>query len=184
MGPLWNVRVIKKGHRWIDLEVSMCHPHAGDFAEDPVFALLLLTAQAYAFDKNYRRIPASPLGEAIHFDDSYLPNTVKARVSEFVEKVVIYDTQNVPFDEDEQREKIDQQVIADGIERDTDEWEDVWQDYWSNLWADKYQLPNAKYRIYVTDDKWISHMESDDAYDTPAFSEDGPWITEERYIPL
>ncbi len=41
--------MIRKGSKWIDLEVMMCHPDAGDLPEDPAFALLLLTSEAYCF---------------------------------------------------------------------------------------------------------------------------------------
>lgn len=91
MSPLWKVKVTQKGKLWIDLdlEVVLYHPDAGDFPDDPVFALLLLTSEAY--------MPTSPLGEAIPCEDSYTPDTVRPRLSEFVEKVVVYEGHNVPF---------------------------------------------------------------------------------------
>ncbi len=68
---------------------------------------------------------------------TFLICLLESQTSEFVEMMVVYETENVPFDEDEEHKKI---VIAEGIERDTDEWEDAWESYWSNLWGDKYQL--------------------------------------------
>lgn len=160
----------------------MCHPNAGNFPEDPAFALLLLTTEAYGFDQDNERVPIGPLGNAVPYDDSFLPDAVSPRVREFIKKVVVYKAHNVPFDEDEVQANIENKVLADGIERDTDDWEDACDNYWSNFWSDKEQVPWAMYRIWVTNNKWISHLEPGQSFDSAAYSEDGPYVDEERNI--
>ncbi len=184
MSSMWNVSVINKGEKWIDLEVVLAHPDAGSFAEDPVFALELLTSEAYGFDDNYNRVATSPLSESINFDDSYLPSSLSPRVDEFIEKVVIYEAHNIPFDESDAHAKVDEQVLALGVDRDDDEWDGHWDDFWRDFWHSKENLPWARYRIWVTDEKWIEHMELGQEFDTASYSEYGPWIDEDRMISL
>eukprot|EP01040_Poterioochromonas_malhamensis_P016567 gene16567-18842_t len=171
MSPLWKVTVIQKGKQWIDLEVMFYHPDAGCFPDDPAFAFLLLTSEAY--------MPISPLGEAIPYEHSYMPDTVRPRLSEFVQKVVVYEVHNVPFIEREAHAKMDDQVLADGIERGTPEWGDTWQKYWRIFWSNKDNLPWAIYRIWVT-----THMEPGLSFSSTAYSEKGPWIGKNRIINL
>lgn len=182
MSSLWDVSVIGKGKKWIDLEVVQAHTDAGNFPEDPVFALALLTSQAYKFGENYNRIPASPLGEKIPFDNSYLCDSLKGIVSEFIEKVVVYEVKNVPFPV--AHEKVDQQVIAMGISKEHEGWNDAWGEKWDAFWNSKENIPPAKYRIWVTDERWIEHMEIGKCFDTASYSEDGPWVEGDRAIVL
>mmetsp|Transcript_12476 Transcript_12476/g.13450 ORF Transcript_12476/g.13450 Transcript_12476/m.13450 type:complete len:190 (+) Transcript_12476:29-598(+) len=178
----WVVTVISKGNKWIDLEVKRSSPDAGDFPEDRAFALLLLTSEGYGFGPGFQRIPKGPLGEAIEFNKSYLPDAVSPRVPEFIEKVVVYEAHNLPYNDDEAVAKTDDKVLADGIERGSADWGDAWGKYWNEFWASKADSPWAKYRIWVTDDKWTSHLQLEQSFDTPAYSDDGPFITEERLI--
>lgn len=184
MSTMWDVSVIGKGRKWIDLEVVLSHPDAGNFPEDPVFALALLTSEAYAFGDNYDRIPASPLGEQIPFDDSYLCDTLRPLADQFVEKVLVYEAHNVPFEEDEAHEKVNEKVRALGFNEDSDEWDGEWEDEWRAFWESKDNLPWAKYRIWVKDENWIAHMQVNDSFDTASYSEDGPWIKENRRMVL
>lgn len=181
---MWNVSVINKGKKWIDLEVVLAHPDAGSFAEDPVLALEYLTSEAYGYDSDYNNIPKCPLGEAIDFKESYLPSSLEPRVDEFIENVVIYEAHNVPFEESEAHEKVDQQVLDSGIDRDDDDWDEAWEDLWRDFWDDKSNLPWARYRIWVTDEKWIEHLTIGQAFDTASFSESGPWIDDNFVIRL
>lgn len=184
MSSLWDVSVIGKGKKWIDLEVVLAHPDAGDFPEDPVFALSLLTSEAYKFGENYNRVPASPLGEKIPFDDSYQCDSLSGIVDEFIEKVVVYETRNVPFEEAEAHEKVNQKVIAMGIDEDHEDWDDEWEEKWREFWDDKENLTWAKYRVWVTDENWIEHMKIGKHFDTASYSETGPWVREDRVITL
>lgn len=183
MSSMWGVSVIGKGKKWIDMEVVLAHPDAGDFPEDPVFALALLTSEAYGWDKDYNRVAESPLSAKIPFDDSYLPETLRSRAAEFVEKVLIYEAHNVPFEESEAHEKVGQ-IVKDnlGIDEDHEDWDDEWEEEWRNFWDNKDNLPWAKYRIWVTDEQWIEHLKVGKHFDTASFSEDGPWISENRMI--
>ncbi len=175
--------MISKGNKWIDLEVKRCSPDAGDFPEDPAFALLLLTSEAYGFGPpHFQTVPKGPLGEVIAYDDSYLPDMISSRVSEFIEKVVVYEAHNLPFNDYEAVAKTDDKVLADGIERSSPDWGDAWGKYWNEFWSSKVDGPWAKYRIWVTDDKWTSHLQPEQSFGTPAFSMKGPYIKQERLI--
>lgn len=184
MSSLWNVSVIDKGNDWVDLSVQLSHPDAGPFPEDPVFALCLLTQEAYGFDNNYNYIPKSPLAEQIPHDRSYQPHDLAARVNEFVKRTVVFETRNCPFDEYEAHRKMDEQVLALGIAKDSEGWEDAWQDKWRDFWANPDNLPNAKYRVWVTDPKWLVHLTVGQAFDSAAYSENGPWINDNRSVEI
>ncbi len=184
MSSLWDVSVIGKGKKWIDMEVVLAHPDAGNFPEDPVFALALLTSEAYKFGENYDRVPSSPLGEQIPFDASYHCSSLSEIVGEFIEKVVVYKTKNVPFNEDEAHEKVNQQVIAMGMDEDHEDWDGEWDEKWREFWGSKDNLPWAKYRIWVTDERWIEHLKIGKYFDTASYSEDGPWVRDNRAIDL
>ena len=182
MSSLWRVSVIDTGTDWVDLEVIFSHPDAGPFPEDPVFALCLLTGEAYKFDANWNRIPGCPLGMAIPFEKSYQPLDIAPRVDEFVNRVLIYEAHNLPWDGEAALERVDQEVLNLGIERNSEEWKDAWQDQWRRFWKDKNNLPRAIYRIWATDPKWLQHLSTGLTYDSAAFSQLGPWVDEDREI--
>jgi hypothetical protein len=184
MSSMWNVKVLNKGSKWIDLYVEFAHPDAGDFPENNTFALQLLTQAAYGFDDNYNYIAESPLGEAIPHEQSYQPFDLEPRVSEFVEKTVIYEARNLPWDESAAHEKMDELCKAEGLSPEDNNWEDRWHDHWRDFWADPNNLPWAKYRVWVTDDQWIEHLKVGQSFDTAAYAEQGPWIGEDRLIEL
>lgn len=184
MSSLWSVSVINKGKDWIDLKVVLDHPDAGSFAEDPVFALCLLTQEAYGFDDKYNYVANSPLAEQIPHDKSYQPYDVAPRVAEFIRKVVVYETRNCPFDEFEAHRKTDEQVLAMGINKDDEAWENVWQDKWRAYWGNPDSLPNGFYRIWVTGPEWIQHLSIGQTFDSAAYSEDGPWINYNRVVSI
>lgn len=184
MSSMWNVKVINKGSKWIDLYVEFAHPDAGDFPENRTFALQLLTQKAYGFDDNYNYIAESPLAEMIPHDQSYQPFDLEARVNEFVEKTVVYEAKNLPWDESAAHDKMDTLCKTDGLSKDDQNWEDRWHDHWRDFWADPNNLPWAKYRVWVTDDKWIEHLSVGQNFDTAAYAEQGPWIGEDRLIEL
>ena len=178
VSELWNVSVLNRGDTWIDLEVVLAHPDAGAFPADPAFALLLLTAEAYDFDQNHDRVPNGPLGERIDFESSYLPGDVSGRTDEFIAAVDVYETRGFPWDEETAHEKIDSLCEQDGLSPDDKAWKDRWQDHWRAFWQSPGNAPRAKYRITVTDSRWLKHLEVGQRFDTAAFSEDGPWIDE------
>lgn len=183
MSSMWDVSVIGKGKKWIDMEVLLAHPDAGNFPEDPAFALALLTSEAYSFDKDYNRVATSRLSQEIPFDDSYLPSSLGPIADKFIEKVLIYQACNVPFIEDEAHEKVGQKVKDNlGIDEDHEDWDDEWEEEWRNFWDNAENLPLAKYRIWVTDEQWIEHLNVGKHFDTASFSENGPWIKENRLI--
>lgn len=183
MSSMWDVSVIGKGNKWIDMEVHLAHPDAGNFPEDPVFALALLTSEAYGWDKDYNRVATSPLSKEIPFDESYLPESLSSRVDKFIEKVLIYQAHNVPFEESEAHEKVGQKVKDNlGIDEDHEDWDDEWEEEWRNFWDNGDNLPRAKYRIWVTEDQWTEHLKVGKHFDTASFSEVGPWIRENRSI--
>ena len=45
-------------------------------------------------------------------------------------------------------------------------------------------MQQGKYRIYVTDPKWIEHLPIGHTYGTAAYSDDGPWIVENLSLDL
>lgn len=49
---------------------------------------------------------------------------------------------------------------------------------------DENNMPKAKYRIGVTSPKWIEHLKIGQKFDSAAYSEGGPFITENRLIEL
>lgn len=180
MSSLWDVSVIGKGKKWIDLEVVFAHPDAGNFPEDPAFALALLTHEAYGWDEHYNRVEKAPLSKEIPFDDSYLPSSLNLIADRFIEKVQVYEAHNVPFDESEAHDKMDQKVLKEGIDRDDEEWDEAWENHWADFWADKKNLPWAKYRVWVTQEDWTEHLKVGKRFDTASFSESGPWVRENR----
>lgn len=184
MSSMWNITVINKGQKWVDLEVVLAHPDAGSFPEDPVFALSLITSEAYRFDDNYNRIPDSPIGEMINFNDSYELSSLESRLDEFVEKTVIYEAKNIPFDEQDAHERIDELVYDAGVERDDENWDEAWDGFWRDFWDNKDNLPWAKYRTWVTDEKWIEHLKIGQKFDSASYSDNGPWLDEDRNIEL
>ncbi len=184
VSELWDVDVIDKGKNWIDLELSLAHPDAGAFPEDPIFALELLTNEAYEFDDDYNRVPTCPLGEEFDFDKSYLPDDLAPHVARYIEDVVLYEARNLPWDEEAAHRQVDEEVLEMGIERGDDRWDDAWEERWIEFWCDVNNLPLAKYRITVTDPKWIDHLAVGDSYSTASFSTTGPWVNEDRTIEL
>ena len=184
MSSMWNVKVLNKGQKWIDLYVEFAHPDAGPFPEEKTFALALLTSEAYGYDKDYNNIPKSPLGEAIPFDESYQPFDLESRTDQFIEKVCIYEARNLPWDEDAAHEKMDNLCKAQGLKEEDDNWENAWHDHWRNFWDDPNNLPWAKYRVWVTDDQWTTHLKVGQSFDTASYSESGPWVGEDRLLEL
>lgn len=185
MSAMWQITVREIRSQWVDLELVFHHPDAGSFPEDRTFALCLLTGEAYRYDSDAgRNISRCPLGDAIAFDKSYAPNDVEERVDEFVRRVVIYETHNVPWDEAAAHEQVDHEVLAHGIGRDSDQWTDAWHRHWGRYWEDKNSLPWAVYRIWVTDPKWLQHLSIGMTFESAAFSLSGPWVNEARNMPV
>ena len=81
-------------------------------------------------------------------------------------------------------EKIENQMISEGLKQSTPEWDIVWADRWNARWHEDENVPTAKYRIYVTDPKWIEHLSPGQTFDTAAYSDAGPWVCEDRSIEL
>ncbi|PQO45050.1 hypothetical protein [Blastopirellula marina] len=181
MSTLWNVNVLEVASDWVDLEVVMDHPDAGPFPEDRVFALCLLTGDAYRLEST-DWIPNCPLGDAIPREQSYEPSDVAPRVDEFIRRALIYRAYRLPWDGNAASEETDGRVLADGIERDSEEWRDAWWEKWAQFWNDKYNLPRAIYRVWVTDAKWLQHLSAGMTFASAAYSETGPWLNENRMI--
>jgi hypothetical protein len=97
---------------------------------------------------------------------------------------LIYKACNLPWDEGEAHHHVDQQVLAMGIDRNSENWNAAWQDQWRNFWADKNNLPWAMYRIWTTDPKWLEHMSPGMTYNSAAFSPKGPYVEERRELPI
>lgn len=180
MSTLWDVSVIDKTEQYIDLQVTLSHPDAGPFPEDKTFAFLLLTNEAYGFDDNYEYIATSPLGEAIPHEKSYQPDDVESIVDEYVTKTIVCEAKNVPYEEDDVFSTITNKLIEQGIEEDSDEWDEAWDEENDKWWENPNNIPVAKYRIWVTAPKWIEHLKKGKTFDTAAYSNNGPWINEAR----
>jgi len=181
MSTLWKVSVIEKKENSIDLKVVLDHPDAGPFPDDVVFALCLLTSEAYKFDDD-EQVANCALGESITHEKSYQPYDVESRVGEFIEKILIYSACNLPWDEDEAHAAVNAKVTAKGIQEESDEWEDEWEDEWGEYWNNQSNFPIAKYRIWVTDPKWIEHLKKGMSFETASYSENGPWVNENREV--
>ena len=184
MSTMWNITVANKGNSWIDLYVEFGHPDAGPFPEDTTFALQLLTSEAYGFDDNYNYIPTSPLGESIPHDVSYQPYDLESIKDKYISKAIIYQAENLPWDESAAHEKVNQLCCDQGLTSEDDDWDDAWEQHWIEFWEDPANLPWAKYRIWVTDPKWIEHLEVGKHFETASYSEEGPWLNENRLIEL
>lgn len=180
MSALWKVEVLNKGNDWVDMELLFAHPDAGLFPVDPNFALQLLTCQAYGDDENYdNQIPICPLGDKVPIDKSSLPDDLSVHVDDIIKKIVVYKAKRVPFDESAVHEYIDAKVKELGIYEDSVEWDVTWEDFWTWYWSDPEHLPAARYRITVTDPKWIEHLYIGLQFDSAAFSQDGPYVEED-----
>ena len=134
MSELWNVTVEEVGPDWVDLEVVLAHPDANPFPEDRVFALCLLTGEAYALESMTNWVPNCPLGEAIPREQSYQPFDVAPRVDEFVTRVLIYKAYKLPWNGDAAGAEVDRCVAEIGIERNSEQWRDAWHEKWGKYW--------------------------------------------------
>lgn len=161
--------VMQKKNDYIDLLVKFDHPDAGPFPEDKNFALQLLLHEAYGYDENFKRIPNCPLGQAIS-DDIYLPEDLEELIDTYIKDTIIYEAQNLPWDESEAHEKMDDLCEKDGIERDSDDWDDTWNDHWIDFWKDYTRIPWAIYRITTTDPKWTDHLKIHQEFDSAGYS--------------
>jgi len=169
MSTLWKMTVMEKKNDYIDLLVKFDHPDAGPFPEDKNFALQLLLHEAYGFDENYKRFPNSPLGHAIS-DDTYLPEDLEELVDTYIKDVIIYETQNLPWDESEAHAQMDDLCEKDGLEIDSDDWKKAWDSHWRALWKDYKRIPWAIYRITTTGPQWTDHLKTHQEFESAGYS--------------
>lgn len=176
MSEMHSVTILNRGKNWADLLLRQVHPDAGPFCAGEAYALALLLNEAYDFDESYNRRPSSPLGEQFAFDESYDPNKLANRARQFVKSVQVYKAVNLPFDERASHAAVDKRVLARGIARASDEWQEAWDDEWREWWLRPDGPPRAWYRIAVTDPRWVQHLEPGKSFDTSASSAQGPWV--------
>lgn len=175
MSTLWEMIVMEKKDDYIDLLVKFDHPDAGPFPQDTNFALQLLLHEAYDFDKNYERVPNGPLGNAISHE-KFQPYDLEELVDDYVKDVLIYEAQNLPWDESEAHAQMDALCEKDGLDRDDDDWDDTWDDHWRAFWKDYTRIPWAIYRITTTDPKWTEHLKKYQEFDSAGYSEGGDFV--------
>lgn len=177
MSTLWDIIVMDKEDDYIDLLVKFGHPDAGPFPEDNNFALQLLIHEAYDFDKNYNRVPNGPLGQAIP-PETYQPDDLEEIVDAYIKETIIYEAQNLPWDEDEAHAKMDALCEKDGLNRDDDDWDEAWNDHWIAFWKDYTRIPWAIYRITTTDTKWTDHLKKYQKFDSAGYTTSGKFVSE------
>lgn len=177
MSTLWQMTVMKKKDDYIDLLVKFDHPDAGSFPQDKNFALQLLISEAYDYEKKFQRIPNGPLGRAIPHE-KYLPDDLDELVDTYIKDVLIYETQNLPWDESEAHAKMDALCIKDGLDEDHEDWDYTWQEHWRDFWKDYNRIPWAIYRITMTDPKWADHLKKYQEFDSAGFSTGSDYVNE------
>ncbi|REC41412.1 hypothetical protein [Chryseobacterium sp. 5_R23647] len=169
MSTLWKITVMEKKDDYIDLLVKFSHPDAGPFPQDKNFALQLLINEAYGFDENFNRYPNSPLGKAIS-PDKFQPDDLDDLVDSYIKDTIIYEAQNLPWDESEAHEQMDELCHKDGLEDEDDDWDEAWNEHWIEFWKDYNRIPWAIYRITTTDPQWTDHLEKYQEFDSAAYS--------------
>lgn len=184
MSELWDVEIINKGKNWVDFKVRLCHPDAGPFPEAKGFALLLLLEMAYEYDENHNYVPKCPLGGEFTSDQFYDAEYVAKRAEDYIASVQIYRIVNAPFNEEETHRLMDDQVLKQGINRIDPEWQNTWHECWIDFWDDPGNLPEASYRVVVTDPKWIEQVEPGAVFDTAAWSPEGPYRDENLVVEI
>jgi len=177
MSTLWKTIVMEKKDDYIDLLVKFSHPDAGPFPQDKNFALQLLIHEAYDFDKNYNRVPNGPLGNAIS-PETFQPFDLEEIVNTYVKDVIIYEAQNLPWNEEEAHAKMDALCEKNGFEKDDEGWDDEWTDHWIAFWKDYTRIPWAIYRVTTTDSKWTDHLKKYQEFDSAAYSEGDDFVSE------
>ncbi len=176
MSELWLAKIQKKEGNKVEIKISPTHPDAGNFPLNKEFLMLFLTQEAYQFDDNFNRIPASPLGELIPFDSSYFPDSVAPYIDQVVEEVSLIEKQNVPWDMDKLIAEFEGELRAQGIEEGSDAWQEAIEEFHSDIWDDSEKVPYVVYEVVVTDPKWIEHLSEGMSFDSTAYSYNGPWI--------
>lgn len=184
MSSLWKVEIANKGNNWVDFRVRLIHPDAGPFPETKGFALLMLLQMAYKFDENYDYVPKCPLGREFTSDQFYDAEYVTERAEDYVESVQIYRIENSPFDETEMRRIVDEQVSGQGFNHNDPEWDDAWDECCSEYWDDPGNLPEASYRVVVTNPEWIEQAEPGMAFESASWSPEGPYRDENLSIEI
>ena len=170
MSELWSIEVLNRGARWVDLVVSQVHPDSGGMPESKGFALGLL------LDGGDDDAPIrEPFG-----DDWYDVEGQEERADEFIESVRVYQLRNAPFDEKAAHATVDRAVIARGLTKGGEGWDDAWQDEWRAWWASPNGPQRATYRITAKDPKWVEHLEPGATFDSAGYSNTGPWLEENR----
>lgn len=169
--------VMQKKDDYIDLLVKFDHPDAGPFPEDENFALQLLLHEAYGYARDFTTFPNSPLGHAIPHD-KYLPEDLEESVDTYIKDTIIYETQNLPWNENEALAKIDNLCKKEGLKEGDENWRTAWDKHWRAFWKDYTRIPWAIYRITTTDPKWTEHLKTYQEFDSAAFSEKRCFIDE------
>jgi len=141
---LWDIEVIEKTKKWIDLKVEMCSPDAPDFTEDPTFALKILVEQSFDLEKS------CAIGKAISEDQYWDEEYMASITNRYISKLIIYEISS---------------------------YKEIYN-------RDENNMPKAKYRIWITDSKWIEHLKKGQKFDSAANSEIGPFVTENRLIQI
>ena len=169
MSELWSIEVLNRGERWVDLAVNQVHPDAGAMPESKGFALGLL------LDGGDDAPIREPFG-----DEWYEVEGQESRAEEFIESVRIYELRNAPFDEKGAHAKVDAVLVARGLTKGGEGWDDAWQDEWREWWSAPNGPPRAIYRIVVKDPRWVEHLEPGKTFDSAGYSDSGPWAEDNR----
>ncbi|MFC5872173.1 hypothetical protein ACFP3I_06220 [Chryseobacterium arachidis] len=168
---------MQKKDDYIDLLVKFDHPDAGPFPEDKNFALQLLLHEAYGYARDFTTFPTCPLGHAIPHE-KFLPEDLVELVDTYIKDTIIYETQNLPWDEDEAHEKMNALCEKDGLQESDDNWRSAWDTHWRAFWKDYTRIPWAIYRITTTDPKWTEHLKTYQEFDSAGFSEGENYVNE------
>jgi hypothetical protein len=177
MSTLWKMTVMQKKDDYIDLLVKFDHPDAGPFPEDKNFALQLLLHEAYGYARDFTTFPNCPLGHAIPHE-KFLPEDLEELVDTYIKDTIIYETQNLPWDEDEAHAKMDALCERDGAKEGDGNWRITWDDHWRAFWKDYTRIPWAIYRITTTDPKWTEHLKTYQEFDSAGFSVGEKYVDE------
>lgn len=159
MGALWKVLVTKKEEKVIFLKVISMQGDGGGFPEDEPFVFSLIATAAY---DEFSFLPTSPLGRAFPQEEIYDSYEIAEKAYDFIENSEIYETQNLPWTSEKYQAVVTSRILAKGIKRDDKNWQQLFEEEWKLFCSDKssYEPHSAiaKYKVRVTDSKWIEHL--------------------------
>lgn len=169
MSTLWNVKVVELGGPRVGLRVWLVHPDAGPFSQSAVFALRLLYDEAWEYNVQMERVARGPLGEEITPDNIEDARWMRANAGRFIADVALVEELRAPLDEQAIHRRIESALRERGLGPGDATWAQDKRAAWNVFWRDPDNLPEALYRITVTDPRWLAHLAPDQTWRSAAY---------------